>query len=118
MFRDVMCELTETVELNTIKDLLRNWNRDLKTELADVQAMNELSEIIRDNCSFTNYSILRGLAQQLNNDSTLSKIKAYTEKRDNYYKRVLAEDFAKVAMEKAEAVPSGHIEVTTTSLNC
>ena len=117
MFGEVMQELTKDVELDSIKELLENWNLDLTAELADVQTMKALIKIIRCNCSFTNYSILTELAEKFKNDSALSKIKAYTEKRDDYYKRVLAEEFAKVAMEKAEAVPSGHIEVTTASLN-
>ena len=113
-----MHELTKDVELDTIKELLENWNLDLTAELADVQTMKALIKIIRYNCSFTNYSILTELAEKFKNNSALSKIDAYTEKRDDYYKKVLAEDFAKIAMEKAEAMPNGHIEVTTTSLNC
>ena len=118
MFEKVMQELTDAVKLDTIKKLLSLWNRDLKDELAAVQTVDRLSEIIRDNCSFTNYSILRELAHKLKNDSALSQIEAYTKKRDEYYGRVLAEDFAKVAMEQAQLVPSGHIEVTTALLNC
>ena len=83
-----------------------------------VQSMEALIDIVHDYCSFTNYSILRGLARELKNDSALSKIRAYTERRDEYYRRVLAEDFAKVAMDRVKSVPSGHIEVTTASLNC
>ena len=113
MFKNVMEELTKGVELDTIKELFGFWDPDLKTELDAVQTMKALIAIVRDNCSFTNYSILTELAQELKNNSALSEIKAYTKERDEYYGRVLAEDFAKVAMEKAESVPSGHIEVTT-----
>ena len=111
MFGEVMQELTIAVKLDRIKELLGFWNPDLKTELATVQKVEALIKIIRDNCSFTNYSILTKLAQQLHNDSALTKIKAYTEKRNEYYGRVLAKDFARVTRKQAQFVPSGHIMV-------
>ena len=116
MLLEVMEELTKAAELDAIKKVLRLWNRDLKTKLDTVKTTEALIEIVRDNCSFTNYSIVTELAEHLNSDSALRKIKAYTEKRDEYYERVRAEEFAKVVMKRAESVSSGHIEVNSDLL--
>ena len=111
MFIEVIEELTTNVELERITKYLWLWNRDLRPELASVQTVGALSDVIRDYCSFTNYSILTALARYFKNRSALNKIKAYTEERDEYYQRVLAEDFARAAMQQAESIPNGHITV-------
>ena len=116
MLLEVMEELTKAAEMDTIKRLLGLCNRDLKAELDTVQTTEALIETVRDYCSFTNYSIVTALAEHLNSESALSKIKEYTEKRNEYYGSVLAEDFAKVAMKQAESVPSGHIKVNIALL--
>ena len=111
MFSKVMEELTTAVELDLIKRHLRFSYRDLKAELASAQTVEALIEVIRDNCSFTNYSILTALARHFKNQTALNEIEAYTEERNKYYRRVLAEDFAKVAMRQAKSIPNGHITV-------
>ena len=111
MFSEVMRELTTAEELDEIKRHLRLWNPDLTAKLAAVQTVDDLIDIVRDNCSFTNYSILTVLADHFINHAALDMIRAYTEQRDEYYRRVLAEDFAKVALRQAQSLPSGHITV-------
>ena len=112
MFSEVMEELTTAVEMDRVKKHLSLWNRDLKDKLAAVQIVEALIDVIRDNCSFTNYSILTALARRFKNQAALNKIEAYTEERNKYYKRVLAEDFAKVVLLQAESIPNGHIKVS------
>ena len=76
MLSEVMEELIKPAKMDTIKRFLRLFDPTLEAKLDTVQTVEALTEIVRDNCSFTNCSILTVLAEHLKSDSALLKIEA------------------------------------------
>lgn len=117
MFKDVFNDLTSLVEIDEIKNHVAMAYRDLKLSICGVKTKDELYEVLRDNCSFTNYTILIILAEKFKSEKSLSEIALFTKKRDEYYNTVLAQDFAKIALEVTKKQQDGRVQVNCYAFN-
>lgn len=102
MFKAVMKDLTANVGVDEIKDHIGIAFRDLKPLLSEVETEDQLIEVLRDECNFSNYTILTVLAEKYKRKDSLNSIADYTKKRDEYYTEVLAQDFAKLAIKQSQ----------------
>lgn len=81
------------------------WSADVKA----VQDKEDLIALLRQYCNLSNFDLLQSLAHYFNLVKTTEELADFTKERDDFYKRILAVDFAEII--KDHKTISSHREV-------
>lgn len=84
------------------------------TEIKVVTGRESLIAFLRKYSSLSNFDLLKRLAKNFELTESTTVLEEFTNKRDDFYKRILAVDFAKRAI-KDHDTASGHKEVRLSS---
>ena len=68
-------------------------------QIKEIQDGPTLMQFLRKYCYFSNFEMLTFLVEKLNLKDSIKKLKSFTDERNSFYSRILAEDFAKEAIE-------------------
>ena len=74
--------------------------KEMRSEIETVTSMDELRNFLLTKSSFTDYTILEDLADFLQLADAQKFLNEYTTFRDRMYGKILAEDFAVVAIDE------------------
>lgn len=75
-----------------------------------VQNKEDLIILLRQYCNLSNFDLLQSLADYFNLVQTTKELEDFTKERDDFYKRILAVDFAQQAIKDHKTI-SSHREV-------
>lgn len=107
--------LLETVKLRLLG--IDSNNKSRKKEVERVHCDTTLMLLLRKHCFLSEFGVLLNLAKDLNLESSKKKLEELKEERDDLYERILAEDFAKQAIEDHKEM-KGHGKVSFVNNNC
>ena len=82
-----------------IKKIMRNHWRSSKEEIAALKDESDLTNFLQKYCSFLEFDVLKGLAEDMNMTGITEKLIQFEEKRTKLYSDIVAKDFAKSAIE-------------------
>lgn len=102
ILRDAIKEIVEKSLLETVKLHLLGIDSDNESrenEVERVSCRGTLMLLLRKHCFLSEFGILINLAKDLHLESSIMKLEELMKERDNLYEKILAEDFAKQAIE-------------------
>lgn len=89
--------------IDAVKKFLVSFEPGAKEELEAVNSDYDLIAYLRERCHLSNFEVfLELLLQHLKLEIFKNEINTFTKERDNFYERILAEDFAKQAIKDHE----------------
>ena len=94
-----------------IKKIMRNHWRSSKEEIAALKDESDLTNFLQKYCSFLEFDVLKGLAEDMNMTSITEKLIQFEEKRTNLYSDIVAGDFAKSAIEYCGTTSSREVRL-------
>lgn len=102
ILREAIKEIVEKSLLETVKLHLLGIDSDNEIREREVERVNSgraLMLLLRKHCFLSEFGVLINLAKDLHLESSIKKLEELKKERDNLYERILAEDFAKQAIE-------------------
>ena len=80
-------------DLTALKKFLSAAFRDTRDQVRDLESMDQLEEFILDHSSFTDFTMLEGVANTFDLEKIEKELNSFTEYRNKMYGQILAEDF-------------------------
>ena len=116
MFSKTMEYIYGKVELEKIKEHLVLCHPPVQNAMKKCSSTETVSAIVREQVvTLVNYGHLVGLAKRFNVQEALVAVEVFTRERDEFFRSILAKEFAAVAMEKIQKSKTTHVKVSGTS---